>query len=112
MCIRDRSWTVSSANSSATCRSKFCRPSALTPGRCRAAAHLLDEDREQMRREGYELTVGKPQVVTKEINGKRHEPMERLTIDTPEEYLGTITQLLAVRKGRMEQMAVSYTHLR
>ncbi|HZK36038.1 MAG TPA: translational GTPase TypA [Aeromicrobium sp.] len=59
---------------------------------------------EQMRREGYELTVGKPQVVTREIDGKRHEPMERLTIDTPEEYLGTITQLLAVRKGRMEQM--------
>ncbi|MFT4188674.1 MAG: translational GTPase TypA [Aeromicrobium sp.] len=59
---------------------------------------------EQMRREGYELTVGKPQVVTKEIDGKLHEPVERLTIDTPEEYLGTITQLLAVRKGRMEQM--------
>ena len=59
---------------------------------------------EQMRREGYELTVGKPQVVTKEINGKRHEPMERLTIDAPEDYLGTITQLLAVRRGRMEQM--------
>jgi GTP-binding protein len=59
---------------------------------------------EQMRREGYELTVGKPQVVTKEINGKVHEPVERLTIDAPEEYLGTITQLLAVRKGRMEQM--------
>lgn len=59
---------------------------------------------EQMRREGYELTVGKPQVVTKEINGKLHEPVERLTIDAPEEYLGTITQLLAVRKGRMEQM--------
>jgi len=59
---------------------------------------------EQMRREGYELTVGKPQVVTKEIDGKRHEPVERLTIDAPEEYLGTITQLLAVRKGRMEQM--------
>ena len=59
---------------------------------------------EQMRREGYELTVGKPQVVTKEIDGKRHEPMERLTVDAPEEYLGTITQLLAVRKGRMEQM--------
>lgn len=59
---------------------------------------------EQMRREGYELTVGKPQVVTKEINGKLHEPMERLTIDAPEEYLGAITQLLAVRKGRMEQM--------
>ncbi|HET6625559.1 MAG TPA: EF-Tu/IF-2/RF-3 family GTPase, partial [Nocardioidaceae bacterium] len=59
---------------------------------------------EQMRREGYELTVGKPQVVTQEINGKVHEPVERLTIDAPEEYLGTITQLLAVRKGRMEQM--------
>jgi GTP-binding protein len=59
---------------------------------------------EQMRREGYELTVGKPQVVTREINGRVHEPTERLTIDAPEEYLGTITQLLAVRKGRMEQM--------
>jgi GTP-binding protein len=59
---------------------------------------------EQMRREGYELTVGKPQVVTRDIDGKRHEPVERLTIDTPEEYLGTITQLLAARKGRMEQM--------
>jgi GTP-binding protein TypA/BipA len=59
---------------------------------------------EQMRREGYELTVGKPQVVTREVNGKIHEPVERLTIDAPEEYLGTITQLLAVRKGRMEQM--------
>ena len=59
---------------------------------------------EQMRREGYELTVGKPQVVTREVNGKVHEPVERLTIDAPEEYLGTITQLLAVRKGRMEQM--------
>ena len=59
---------------------------------------------EQMRREGYELTVGKPQVVTRQIDGKLHEPVERLTIDAPEEYLGTITQLLAVRKGRMEQM--------
>jgi len=59
---------------------------------------------EQMRREGYELTVGKPQVVTKEVNGKVHEPMERLTIDAPEEYLGAITELLATRKGRMEQM--------
>ncbi|MBD2758184.1 translational GTPase TypA [Yimella sp. cx-573] len=59
---------------------------------------------EQMRREGYELTVGKPQVVTKEIDGKVHEPVEHLTIDTPEEYLGTITQILASRKGRMEQM--------
>ena len=59
---------------------------------------------EQMRREGYEMTVGKPQVVTREINGKLHEPFERLTIDAPEEYLGAITQLLAIRKGRMEQM--------
>jgi len=59
---------------------------------------------EQMRREGFELTVGKPQVVTREVNGKLHEPFERLTIDAPEEYLGVVTQLLAVRKGRMEQM--------
>ena len=59
---------------------------------------------EQMRREGFELTVGKPQVVTKVIDGKVHEPVERVTIDCPEEYLGAITQLLAVRKGRMEQM--------
>ncbi|MFI7609880.1 translational GTPase TypA [Nonomuraea terrae] len=59
---------------------------------------------EQMRREGYELTVGKPQVVTKVIDGKVHEPVERLTVDCPEEYLGAITQLLAVRKGRMEHM--------
>ncbi|WP_053203390.1 translational GTPase TypA [Jiangella muralis] len=59
---------------------------------------------EQMRREGFELTVGKPQVVTREVDGKVHEPVERLTIDCPEEYLGAITQLLAARKGRMEQM--------
>jgi GTP-binding protein len=59
---------------------------------------------EQMRREGYELTVGKPQVVTREVDGKVHEPVERLTIDAPEEYLGTITELMAARKGRMEQL--------
>lgn len=59
---------------------------------------------EQMRREGYEITVGKPQVVTRQVDGKLHEPVERLTVDAPEEYLGTITQLLSVRKGRMEQM--------
>jgi GTP-binding protein len=59
---------------------------------------------EQMRREGFELTVGKPQVVTRIIDGKQHEPVERLTIDAPDEYLGTITELLAVRKGRMEGM--------
>jgi len=60
---------------------------------------------EQMRREGFELTVGKPNVVTKMIDGKLHEPFERLTIDAPEEYLGAITQLLAARKGRMEHMS-------
>jgi GTP-binding protein len=59
---------------------------------------------EQMRREGYELTVGKPQVVTKDVGGSVHEPVERLTIDAPDDYLGTITELLAARKGRMEQM--------
>jgi GTP-binding protein len=60
---------------------------------------------EQMRREGFELTVGKPQVVTKTIDGKVHEPMEHMTIDVPEEYLGAVTQLLAARKGRMVNMA-------
>ena len=60
---------------------------------------------ENMRREGFELTVGKPQVVTKQIDGKVHEPYEHLTIDSPEEYLGAITQLLAARKGRMEIMS-------
>jgi GTP-binding protein len=59
---------------------------------------------EIMKREGFELTVGKPQVVTKMIDGKLHEPMESLTIDAPEEYLGVLTQLMALRKGRMEQM--------
>jgi GTP-binding protein len=59
---------------------------------------------EQMRREGYELTVGKPQVVTRIVDGKVQEPVERLTVDCPEEYLGTVTQLMALRKGRMEQM--------
>ncbi|MGN9913079.1 translational GTPase TypA [Phytohabitans sp. LJ34] len=59
---------------------------------------------EQMRREQYELTVGKPQVVTRVVDGKIYEPMERLTIDAPDEYLGAITQLLATRKGRMEQL--------
>jgi GTP-binding protein len=60
---------------------------------------------EQMRREGFELTVGKPQVVTKTIDGKLHEPFEAMTIDTPEEYVGAITQLMAARKGRMAEMA-------
>ncbi|MEY4397644.1 MAG: hypothetical protein RLZ53_220 [Actinomycetota bacterium] len=59
---------------------------------------------EQMRREGYELTVGKPQVVTKRVDGKLHEPVEDITIDVPEEFLGAITQLMAARKGRMKNM--------
>ena len=59
---------------------------------------------EIMRREGYELTVGKPQVLTQEIEGKLHEPVERVAIDVPEEYVGVVTQLLALRKGRMESL--------
>jgi GTP-binding protein len=59
---------------------------------------------EMMRREGFELTVGKPQVVTRVVDGKLCEPMERLAIDVPEEYLGVVTQLVALRKGRLEQM--------
>ncbi len=59
---------------------------------------------ETMRREGFELTVGRPQVVTREIGGKVHEPVERLTVDVPEEFFGAVSQLLAVRKGRLEHM--------
>ena len=59
---------------------------------------------EIMRREGFELTVGKPQVVTRLVDGKIHEPMERLTIDVPSDYQGVLIQLLALRKGRLEQM--------
>jgi len=59
---------------------------------------------ELMRREGFELTVGKPRVVTREVDGKLHEPVERLAIDAPDAYVGVLTQLLALRKGRMEQM--------
>jgi GTP-binding protein len=59
---------------------------------------------EMMRREGFELTVGQPHVVEREIDGKRNEPVERLSVDVPEEHVGTVTQLLAARKGRMEHM--------
>jgi GTP-binding protein len=59
---------------------------------------------ELMRRESFELTVGKPQVVTREIEGKLHEPVERLTIDVPSDYQGVLIQLMALRKGRLEQM--------
>ncbi|MBO3677244.1 translational GTPase TypA [Streptomyces sp. NEAU-YJ-81] len=60
---------------------------------------------ETMRREGFELTVGKPQVVTREIEGKLHEPIERITIDVPEEHMGAVTQLMGTRKGRMDNMS-------
>ncbi|MFI9600704.1 translational GTPase TypA [Streptomyces sp. NPDC052043] len=60
---------------------------------------------EQMRREGFELTIGKPQVVTKEIDGKTYEPVERMTVDVPEEHMGAVTQLMGVRKGRMDNMS-------
>jgi len=59
---------------------------------------------EMMRREGFELTVGQPRVLERTIDGKRHEPVERLSIDVPEEYVGVVTQMLALRKGRMEHM--------
>ncbi|MEV7978886.1 translational GTPase TypA [Streptomyces sp. NPDC086519] len=60
---------------------------------------------EQMRREGFELTIGKPQVVTKVVDGKVYEPVERMTIDVPEEHMGAVTQLMGVRKGRMDNMS-------
>jgi GTP-binding protein len=59
---------------------------------------------EIMRREGFELTVGKPEVMTRDVGGKMHEPVERVAIDIPEEYIGIVTQLLALRKGRLQQM--------
>jgi len=59
---------------------------------------------EAMRREGFELTVGKPQVVTREVDGAVHEPIERISIDVPEDFLGVVTQMLALRKGRLEDM--------
>ncbi len=69
---------------------------------------------ETMRREGFELTVGKPEVVTKTVDGKLHEPFERLSVDVPEEHLGAVTQLLAARKGEMLEMShsASSTHVR
>jgi len=59
---------------------------------------------EQMRREGFELTVGKPEVLTRTIDGVLHEPVERVSVDAPEEYLGVVTQLFALRKGRTEAL--------
>ena len=59
---------------------------------------------ELMRREGFELTVGKPEVLTRDVDGRRHEPVERVAIDVPEAYVGVVTQLLALRKGRLQQL--------
>jgi len=79
------------------------RPDAWeVQGRGELALAILVEN---MRREGFELTVGKPQVVTKKVDGAVHEPFEALTIDAPEEFVGAITQLLAARKGRMDNMS-------
>ncbi|GAA2088762.1 translational GTPase TypA [Pseudolysinimonas kribbensis] len=79
------------------------RPDAWeVQGRGELALAILVEN---MRREGFELTVGKPQVVTRQIDGKLHEPFEHLTIDAPEEFLGAITQLMAARKGQMGVMS-------
>jgi GTP-binding protein len=79
------------------------RPDAWeVQGRGELALAILVEN---MRREGFELTVGKPQVVTKKVDGHTHEPLEALTIDAPEEFVGAITQLLAARKGRMDTMS-------
>ena len=79
------------------------RPDAWeVQGRGELALAILVEN---MRREGFELTVGKPQVVTKKVDGATHEPFEHLTIDAPEEFVGAITQLLAARKGRMDNMS-------
>jgi len=79
------------------------RPDAWeVQGRGELALAILVEN---MRREGFELTVGKPQVVTRQIDGKLHEPFEHLTIDAPEEFLGAITQLMAARKGLMGVMS-------
>ena len=78
------------------------RPDAWeVQGRGELALSVLIEN---MRREGFELTAGKPQVVTKIVDGQKHEPFEHLTVDAPEEHLGAITQLLAARKGRLETM--------
>ena len=95
----------STRSSSATSRCACSRPSGPDAWEVQGRGELqLAVLVELMRREGFELTVGKPQVVTREIDGKRHEPVERLAIDVPEEYVGVITQLLALRKGTLEQM--------
>ena len=92
------------ASSSATCRCRSSRPSARTPGSPRPRrARARDPGRDHAPR-GLRADRGPLLAVTKEINGKVHEPVERLLVDVPEEYLGAVTQLVSVRRGRMETM--------
>ena len=87
---------------SATSRSACSTPSAPTMWEVQGRGELqLAVLVEMMRREGFELTVGKPQVVTRTIDGKLHEPVERVAVDVPDDYLGVVTQLFALRKGRL-----------
>ena len=103
---RRASWRRGFApSSSATSRSASCRRSRPDAWEVQGRGELqLAVLVEQMRREGFELTVGKPQVVTREIDGRVHEPVERVSVDAPEEYLGVLTQLFALRKGRTEAL--------
>ena len=95
----------SSRSSSATSRCASARPRRPDVWEVQGRGELqLAVLVEIMRREGFELTVGKPEVLTREIDGKRHEPVERVAIDVPEEYIGVVTQLLSLRKGRLQQM--------
>ena len=96
------------ANSSATCAIRVLPTERPDAWEVQARGELqLAILVEQMRREGFELNVGKPVVLTHEIDGKVHEPVERVTIDVPNEHLGAVTQLLATRKGRMQNMGGS-----
>ena len=102
-----RRWSSngSTRSSSATSRSASTRPRGPDAWEVQGRGELqLAVLVELMRREGFELTVGKPEVLTREIDGKTHEPVERVAIDVPEDYIGVVTQLLALRKGRLQQM--------
>src|SRR6202035_3506510 len=89
------------AHSASDSRSSRSRAPRKGRGRAELQLALLAE---MMRREGFELTVGQPHVLIREIDGHRNEPFERLSIDVPEDYVGVVTQMLALRKGRMEHM--------
>ena len=89
---------------SATCHCRSCRSTGRTPGRSAAGASRAGDPGRDDAPGGLRVTVGRPSAVTREIGGKLHEPVERLSIDVPEEYLGAVTQLVSVRRGRMETM--------